>query len=364
MVGQYIRSLFGRGDDEPFVSIDIGTSAIKLMVLDLSSSRPRLLGVAVVPTPAHAITNHTVVKPEQVGQAIRAALETNDIKAKRAVFALPGPCAFTKKISIPYASLKDLEMSISFEARNYIPHNIGAVRLDFQVLKTNAASTMEVLLVAVKNEIVDSYVAAVTNAGLEPAIADVDYFALENMFELSYPEDVKRSVCLVNVGARYTSVNLIDCGESVFTGDVGVGGRLFTDALCETLGLEPLQAEQAKSGEVPDGVDVNLLQETLDRTTEHLASEIQRQLGFFWNAAATDRSIEAIYMSGGGAQVSGLVEELSTKTGIPCSFVDAFRGVQVGDDFDADYLAEVAPAMAVSVGLAGRRFGDKRHAVE
>jgi type IV pilus assembly protein PilM len=202
----------------------------------------------------------------------------------------------------------------------------------------------------------------IRQAGLEPMVLDVDYFAIENMLELNYGEAQDKTVAVVNVGSRFTSVNIVQNGESLFTGDVGVGGRLYTDALCETLELKPKDAEQAKMGFVPEGVDANLVQETLDRTTEHVASELHRQIGFFWNAAATDRAIEHIYICGGGSQVAGLVDELSSKTGTKCEAANAFRNIECPESFDSEYLTEIAPSMAISVGLARRRMGDKAHA--
>ena len=112
-------------------------------------------------------------------------------------------------------------------------------------------------------------------------------------------------------------------------------------------------------GTIPDGVDEHLVTECIDRTTEHVAGELHRQLGFFWNAAATDRAIDAIYVAGGGSQVHGLLEELSAKTGMQCHDVDVYRGLDCSGGIDSEYLKEIGPAMSVSVGLALRREGDK-----
>ena len=358
-----LASFLKKPDNEPYVSIDVGTSAIKVMSVDMSGSKPRLVSAGLVPTPAHALSNNAVVKPDQIAAAIRSLLDANDIKTTRASFVVPGSCAFTRKITIGHASLKELSANIAFEAGNYVPHSIDAVHLDYQVLRANGKSTIEVLLVAVKNEIVRSYFNAVEQAGLEPVIADVDYFALENMFELNYPEEKQRTVALINIGARSSSVSIIQNGESLFAGDVGVGGRLYTDALCESLGMQASEAEHAKMGTPVPGYDESVVNETRDRTTEHVASELHRQLGYFWNAAATDRSIEAVYVCGGSAQVPGFLEELSARTGMSCTLVNAFRNVDWSENFDEEFVGEIGLSMGVSVGLAIRRLGDKVHAI-
>lgn len=351
----------GKTADEPVISLDIGTSSIKLLELDLSGGQPTLLAAASSPSPAGALSNNAVARPEEIAKVIQSMIEANEITATKVVTAVPGPSAFSKKVTLTKMDAKDLEENISFEAGNYIPHNINQVFLDYQVVNYPEGNSMDVLLVAVKNDVVNSYLESIEKSGLEPAILDVDYFALENMFEINYPEEREKTVALVNIGARYTAINIMASGMAVFSGDVGVGGRLYTDALCETLGMQPGEAEQTKMGVFSENFDENLITETLDRTTEHVSSELNRQLGFFWNAAATENPIDTIYLSGGGALVTGLLEELSAKTGIACKLVEPFRNINGLDGFDADYLEELSPSMAVSIGLASRRLGDKQH---
>lgn len=364
MITKAIDTLLKRKKEEPFVAIDVGSSAIKVLAFDLSGSRPKLVGAGSAPTPAGAVANNQIVKPDQVAASIRTILSSNEIPGRKAVFAVPGPTAFTKKVTVGKTSIKELSANIGFEAGNYIPHSIDAIDLDFQVLKAAGKSSLEVLLVAVKKDIVRSFCSTMELAGLEPAIADVDYFALENMFELNYPEEMKKTVALVNIGARFTSVCIVSNGELLFSGDVAVGGRIYTDSLCETLGMQPAQAEIAKTGVSVEGFDDGLVHETRDRATEHIAGELHRQIGFFWNAAATDKSIEAIYLCGGSSQVPGLAEELSAKTGLPTQLMKTFRGVDWLPDFDEEFIGEIGLAMGIGVGLAIRRFADKEHKTE
>jgi len=359
-----MKNIFQKKQVKPLVSIDIGSSSIKVMELDLSGEKPKLVSVGVTPTPANAINNHIITKPDAVAAAISSLLTANGINAQKAIVGIPGPCSFTKKIQMPAVSPSELAANISFEASNYIPHRVDAVHLDYQVLDVNERNSMNVLLVAVKNEIIRSFSEAVSMAGLEPVIADIDYFALENMFELNYAEHKKKTVALINIGAKYSSVNILQDGKSLFTGDVAVGGRLYTDALCETLQIEPLIAERAKMGQTTEGFDESQISETIDRTTEHVASEIFRQLGFFWNAAASDKSIETILISGGGAQVKGLLEALISKTQVDCQIVDALKEINCDSGIDSEYLAEIKPFLGVSVGLACRRLGDKPQVLE
>ena len=331
------------------------------MQLDVSGEKPRLVAAGVAPTPNNAVSNNTVSNPKLVGEAIRKLLNESDVTATRATVVLPGTCIFSKRISIAANSIEQLEELLQFEAANYIPHSISDVFMDFQVLGHDGNGTADVLIVAVKNEILNSYVDAVAYAGLEPGIVDVDYYALENMFDLSASEEGKKCVALINLGAKFSAVDLLIDGKNIFTGDIGTGTRSLSDALQEATGMKAPEAERALKGELADREDVDLINETLERKTEALVSEIHRQLGFFWSAAGIEEAIEDIVLCGGGAATKGLLSELSEKTGISCRIADPFEGIDWEDNFDRDFLNELGPAMAISVGAALRQFGDKEH---
>jgi type IV pilus assembly protein PilM len=353
-------ALLAKKKQEQFLALDIGSSSIKVLCLEVNGNEaPRLKIAAIAPLAAGAVTNNAISKPEVVSNTLKTLLETNEISATKVAFSLPGPAVFTKKITLTSSKLEAFLENIQFEAANYIPHKIEAVHLDYQVLPSSTAGSSDIILVAAKNEVVLSFVDAIEQAGLEPAIGDVDYFAMENAFELNYPEAIKQTVALVDIGSRYSGVNILQDGRSLFTGDVGVGGRTFTDALCESLSMQVKQAEDAKFGKIPDGFDAALVAESLERTCEHVVGEIQRQISFFWNASGTDRPIEAIYLAGGASGLSGLVEELRAKAGITVDKIEPFKKINTKSGFDPEYLKEIDSQMVVCVGLALRKFGDK-----
>ena len=136
--------------DEPIVSVDIGTSTIKVVELDPTSDTPKLLSAGVAPSPAGLFTNNVITDPASVAKVIQNLIESNGIKATKVATAVSGPCAFVKKITVGLMDLKDLDSNIGFEAGNVIPHNINDVFLDYQVVSSNGTNAMDVVVVAVK----------------------------------------------------------------------------------------------------------------------------------------------------------------------------------------------------------------------
>src|SRR5262249_6137600 len=155
-----------------------------------------------------------------VAEAIMKLLTGLGIQSTQAITAVPGPAVIVKKVILPSSANANIEGAVLAEAGHLIPDSLDNVNLDYQTIdRIEDGNKMEVLVVAVKKDIINSYTQTILAAGLDPAVVDVDYFALENMYELSY--DARgdgRPVALVNIGARYSSINILKEGRSTFTG--------------------------------------------------------------------------------------------------------------------------------------------------
>jgi len=252
-----------------------------------------------------------------------------------------------------------IDSAVLSEAQQLIPDSLDNVHLDYQVIDwMEDGNKMEVLVVAVKRDIINSYTAAIRAAGLDPAVVDVDYFALENMFELNYDTAEGGSVALVNIGARYSSINILKDGRSTFTGDVPVGGAEFTDALVRQLGVSPADADALKRGRSAANISPADTEPILGSVTEFIVEEVQRALSFFWTAA-TDEPLGAVLLSGGPSRMPGLSAQLKERLDTKVDVVDPFRRLSVDSRVDRSLIEECGPALAVTVGLATRRPGDK-----
>jgi type IV pilus assembly protein PilM len=218
---------------------------------------------------------------------------------------------------------------------------------------------MDVLLVAVKKEIVNSFTDAIEAAGLTPAIVDVDYFAMESMYETNYePQATGEVIGLIHIGARYTSINVLSNGISTFTGDLPVGGEEFTDTLRRATQLSAEAAETFKVTGLVEGKKALQLEPLLRPAAESLAEDVQRTLSLY-GAIASEEGIRNIYVSGGGAKVAGLTSVMEERLGVPVQVVEPFRNFRIGRNVEKTSLTDLAPLLGVAAGLAIRRLGDK-----
>jgi len=87
--------------------------------------------------------------------------------------------------------------------------------------------------------------------------------------------------------------------------------------------------------------------------------EIRRSLDFY-NSNAIEGKITKVFLSGGGCKTFNLVESIAGRLNLPVDVLNPFNHIKFSDrKFEKEFLDEIAPIMAVAVGLASRRLGDK-----
>ncbi len=344
--------------DKSYLTLDIGSSSVKMLEVKGRGRSLRVLKAGIVPLAENIVQGNIVQSPGAVADAIRTLIDDHAIKTTNVITAVPGPSVIIKRANFPAQDTKELQETILFEAGNFIPESLENVNLDYQVLESEAKSdSVDVLLVAVRKDVINSYVDAISEAGLMPVVADVDYFALENMFEVNYDSDPDEIVALINIGAYYSLINVMKGGRSAFTGDVPIGGQQFTNILARELGVGLEQAEEAKVNSILPGRNADDIERVISLASEQLLDEIQHALSFF-GSGSTEEQVNTIYLSGGTAQLPGLAANMSQRLHIPVEVSDPFRRINVSGE-DEEFVRQNASSFAVSAGLATRRPGDR-----
>jgi type IV pilus assembly protein PilM len=357
LLGAKLRNPFRR--QTTYLVLDIGSSSVKLAEVEHGGTTPRLTALGIAALPPTVVQSNVIQDEGPVVEAIRRLVAETKTEAEQVITAVPGPAVIVKKVILPAQAGSAIDSAVLAEAQQLIPDSLDNVNLDYQVIDwIEDGNKMEVLVVAVKKEIINSYTEAIRAAELEPVLVDVDYFALENMFELNYDAPEGSPVALVNIGARYSSINILKQGRSTFTGDVPVGGAEYSDAIVRQLGVSALDADKIKMGRSAGNVDPATVEPVLGSVTEFIVEEIQRALSFFWTAA-TDEPLGGVVLSGGTARTPGLSVQLGQRLGCAVEVADPFRRLHVDRGVSRELVEASGPALAVTVGLATRRPGDK-----
>jgi type IV pilus assembly protein PilM len=342
------------------LGLDVSSSSVKLVELGRNKAGQIVLErCAIEPLERGWVTDGNIEKFDEVAEAVRRLVKKSGAKTRNVAMALPPSAVITKKIVLP-GGLSDveLELQVEAEANQYIPFPLDEVSLDFCVIGPSATSAgdVDVLIAAARREKVQDIQGLAEAAGLKPLVVDVESYAsrlaagrlIENL-----PDQGRGTiVALFEVGALTTSMQVIRDEEVLYERDQAFGGAQLTQLIVRQYGFSLEEAESKKrSGELPDDYGSSVLRPFV----ESMVQEISRALQFFFTSTPHNK-VDYVMLAGGSAALPGLTEAVTQQAGVPCSLVNPFEGMEIGDSVRLKKMTREAPSYLTSCGLALRRF--------
>ena len=342
-------------EEDTFVGVDIRENVIHLVELDVTEEGTILENFGTIKIDGSVMNNHIIVSPEQLSEPLSILLSTNEALDSKVVACLPGPTVFTKKIRMQKMPHNELQDIVQLEAGNFIPHSMSDVKLDFHILSELEGDMLEVLVVAVKSEVVDGVMGAFSGAEIEPAILDIDYYALQNAFEHAYPELFDSTVALIHYGERSTLINIVEEGKSLIVGSITAGSFNLIDELSSQLHTTRTESFQLLADYSNNAEVGGVLSESMNRHAE----EIARQLSFLWTSVGVEHGISKAFVSGSAANTVGLVESISSAIKLECDLLNPIKNITIGEDVDPEVIHDLSSHISIACGLALRKLGDR-----
>jgi type IV pilus assembly protein PilM len=338
------------------IGLDIGSCVLKAVELRPSrKGKLELVSLGIEELSPDCIVDGVIISKIPVSDAINRIFAQQGIKNENISTSISGHSVIVKKITLPAQSEEDLAGSIQWEAEHHIPFDIADVNLDYQVLGENVGTgNLDILLVAVKKDKITDYTSVIKMAGKTPVLIDVDAFALQNAYEINYEPTNRETVALLDIGASTMTINIVSGTDFLFTRDVGVGGRQYTEFIQKEFNLNYDQAQTLKHGGIVENIKPEDARPVIDSVTEIICLEIQKTHDFFKSTTTIDR-IDRMIVSGGGAHTPGLIETLTRKFDIPAEKFNSFKNISFDPKrFSPSMIEDHAPDLAIAIGLALR----------
>ena len=185
------------GSNKSIVGLDIGSNSIKAVELLRRRGEVMVSHVGLEPLASDIVVDSMIVDSGSVASAISKIFAEQAFKAKQVATSVSGHSVIVKKISMQTMDEPELGEAVRNEAAQYIPFDMSDVNVDYQVLSESLdGPTIDVLLVAVKKDKVLNYTNALQLSGRQPAIVDIDAFALQNCYEYNYVSGAERDGCV------------------------------------------------------------------------------------------------------------------------------------------------------------------------
>ncbi len=343
------------------IGLDIGKSFVKSVELEFLPNEVALRNIGCAGLSFEVIIDDMIINTNEIIEKIKNFIKLYKIETKKTAIAIPGNSVIIKRLELSGETFDDIKKQVNAEAPNHIPYNISDVEITFHVSEkddnSEETNKKEVLLIAVKKEILDDYVDILIESELKPEIADIDFFALQNIFEFNYKDDIgsEEIVALLNIGINIINIVIVKNFRSLFYRDSTIANYTQYVRLMESLNIDFIELESLKISNEQN----KLIKDFIKSTKKSIVTEISKGLDLFLNSSDTD-TIDKIFLSGGGALYKGLKKAVQDR--FPDSeidYLDPFRKIVIDKEkFDSDYIEYIKPQYSIAAGLAIRGLYD------
>lgn len=318
-------------EDKPLFGFDIGHGKIRVMELKPTKGLYRLIGYGEATFDPLAVKDGVIEKPEVIAETVQELFKhhlVGDITTDRVAMSLPIARAFTRSIDVPALTDKELAEAVHNEAEQYIPAALEDLYIDYTRVRTEGDKT-SVFIVAMPKRIVDSYVTLARLLGLEAVVMQTSSGAGAYLFARDSQSDIP--TLLIDFGSNSADITVYD-GGPVVSGTVACGSELFTAAIAKELNVTPKEAMliKAKYGLGMSKKQAQI-EKALDPALALLIKEIKRTIRYYEERAYGGEKISQVVIAGGGANMPGLAEYLTSNLRLavrsfdPTSYIDFGR---------------------------------------
>jgi len=301
------------------------------------------------------------IRHPQISAALREMMAELQIRHEAVNYAVSAQSVFARFVKLPPVEEEKVERIIAFEAQQNVPFPIDEVVWDYQLIAGGGDEQVQVVLVAIKTDLLDEINGAVEETGLRTAIVDVATMALYNAFRYNYA-DLSGCSLLVDIGARTTNLLFIE-PQRIFSRSIAVGGSSITAAIAKEFNESFAAAEFRKKrdgfvglgGAYAEPTDPELarVSKLIRSTMTRLHAEVMRSISHY-RAQQQGNTPERVFLCGETASAPYMREFFHEKLQIPIEFFNPLRNVAVAHSAPVKELTLSAHLLGELVGLALR----------
>jgi type IV pilus assembly protein PilM len=336
------------------ITLNIGSQTIGLAEFRVIYGRLVLLKYRFRETPLDI----THVAFHETALALRELMHEIHVHHGPVNYAVPSQSVFTRFVKLPPLDAQKIDKIISFEAQQNVPFPIDQVVWDYQLVGGGMDEQIQVVIVAIKRDLLDEINSAVEETGLRTRILGVASMGLYNAFCYNYT-DLNGCSLLVDIGARTTNVLFIESGR-IFSRSLPIGGSAITVTIAREFRESFAAAEDRKkrdgfvalggAAEPPDP-NIGRVSKIVRSTMTRLHAELMRSITHYNAQQQGDRPAR-IFLCGGGAGMPNMREFFQEKFELPVEFFNPLQNVSVSGS--ATEAARSAHRLGELVGLALR----------
>jgi type IV pilus assembly protein PilM len=349
-------------NSKSFLAVDFGAGSLKLAEFEVNESGGlRLKQYGTKSLGAEGAQEST--REATILKALQELIAEKGIKAKEVNVCAPGFHVFSKFVKLPPVDAGKVTQIIQYEAQQNVPFPLQEVVWDYQIMGSTAGGELEVLLVAIKADIVEGLFRVTDSSKLRLNLADVSPAALCNAFRYNYG-DLEEATMLLDIGAKTSNLLFFEKGK-VYSRSINLGANSITQDFANEAKLKFDAAETIK---VAEGfVSLGGAYEEPENPHQAAISKIARQFMTrlhiqvnqtmqFYRGQQGGSAPQRLFLSGGASIMPYTAQFFAEKLNMPVEYFNPFRNVQIDPSVSLEELARVAHSLGEVVGLGLRNL--------
>ena len=344
----------------PILTLDIGSHSLKLAEFvdvkgGLEMTRYAVSELGVEP-------QSDADRSQYIITTIHDLIRESGCKLGPVQVSISGHAVFSRFVKLPPVEPEKVYQIIQYEAQQNVPFPINEVVWDYQLI-SGATGDVDVMLAAIKADIVANFCDCVRFTGLTPNLIDMAPMALYNAVRYNY-DNLPACTLVVDIGARSTDLIFIEAGR-VFSRSVPVAGNQITQLIMNEFSISFDDAEALKKAhayvafggayEGPQSETVDKVSKSVRSMMTRLHQELNRSINFYRRQQGGQQP-SLLLLTGGSSVIPYTDTFLREKLNVETDYFNPFNNVAVSEQIPADQIGAHACEMGQMVGLALRQL--------
>ncbi|MEK7187819.1 MAG: type IV pilus assembly protein PilM [Patescibacteria group bacterium] len=341
-----------------YLGVDIGTTSIKVVEVKPGRKMPAVVNYGFseeskyLGRPTSAIQSSNLKLFDQEATEILTSIigkmkpQTRDVIASFPIFS-----AFVTLLDLPEMTPGELQNSIAFQAKQYIPLPISEVSLEWikvgEFDDDKGYHHQQILLLSVPLEHIAKFKKVFETAGLNLRWLELESLSVGRILVGNDPTPT----AVVDIGSRSTNIAFFEGGQLRFNGQSDFGGASLTQALASSLNINSRRAEELKKerGLVGSGAEYELSTIMLP-FLDAILGDVKKQEFNYSSQFTNVKPVERIILSGGGANLLGIEKYVERELGRPTVKASPFLRFEYPPLMEP-LIPQLNPLFTVALGL-------------
>jgi type IV pilus assembly protein PilM len=347
-----------------FLTVDFGAGSLKVAEFEINEAGGLLLTNFAIKS-LGAEGSQEATREKTILTALQEVIAEKGFKAKNINVCAPGFHVFSKFVKLPPVDAAKVGQIIQYEAQQNVPFPLSEVVWDYQILGTAASGELEVLLVAIKSDIVEGLFRIADQAKLKLSLCDASPAALCNAFKFNYGE-LEDCTMLLDIGAKTSNLLFFEKGK-VFSRSINLGANAITQDFANEAKLKFDEADKIKVAEgfvslggayeEPDSVHQAAISKIARQFMTKLHIQVNQTMQFY-RGQQGGSAPQRLFLSGGASIMPYTAQFFAEKLNVPVEYFNPFRNVQIAPEVNLEELSRVAHGLGEVVGLGLRNLAN------